>query len=232
MTESEGKDVDATEDSKPKRARGRRVGVQQMQKVFIPQLGASFKSLQEILSKRLTAKRTEVRELVCETLGLEEIINAGAKVAKLAREKFTEANRLEEEANELERQAKALVNASKIIELDMESERSSYHYSGTHTKRIKGVSIKFTEEFGNLVDAAMTIQKEHLDFEWLKHQKDDYSSRLSRSITMEQAVEVLTEVEGLIKKLEREHKELLKRQEEKNARTKRVCAEWEEGDAG
>ncbi|KKN32789.1 hypothetical protein LCGC14_0810180 [marine sediment metagenome] len=228
MSSSEEKDAG----EEPRRARGRRVGVQQMQKVYIPQLQASFSSLQEILSKRLDAKKTEVRELVCETLGLEEIIRAGAEVARVAREKFEEASRLEEEANELEKQAQAMVNSSKIIELELTENRSYYRSSGMHTKRIKGVEITFTSEFDSLVEAAMMIQKEHLDLEWLRHQKEHYGSQLNRSITMEQAVEVLTEVEELIKNLEREHKELLKKQEEKNARTERVCTEWEEGDPG
>jgi len=229
MNSSEEKDAD----EEPKRVRGRRVGVQQMQRVFIPQLQTSFSSLQEILSKRLAAKKTEIRELVCETLGLDEIIKAGAEVAKAAREKFEEANRLEEEANELEGRAQAMVNASKIIELELTDQNHSYYRSsGTHTRRIKGVSIKFTSQFDSLVDAAMTIQKEHLDHEWLKHQKEYYGSKLNRSITMEGAVGVLTEVEELIGKLEREHKELLKKQEEKNARTERVCSEWEEGESG
>ena len=229
MSNSEDKDAD----EEPKRARGRRVGVQQMERVFIPQLQTSFSGLQEILSKRLSAKKTEIRELVCETLGLDEIISAGAEVARVAREKFEEANKLEEEANELEKKAQAMVNASKIIELELKDEnsRSSYYRSSDmHTRRIKGVSITFTSEFDSLVKAAMMIQKEHLDSEWLNHQKKYYGSQLNRSVTMEQAVGVLSEVEGLIRNLEREHKELLKKQEEKNARTERVCSKWEEGE--
>ena len=153
-------------------------------------------------------------------------------MAKKARDKYVEANKIEEEAKELERQAKALVNASKIIEMNMEEERRSYYSSTKHTKRVKGVTIEFSEQFNELVDAAMMVQKEHMDLEWLKHQRDHYKSTLGRSITMEQAVETLGEVESLIKALENEHKELLEKQEEKNARTKRVCSEWEEGDAG
>jgi len=231
MSEPEEK-ADAAEDPTPKRARGRRVGVQQISKVFIPQLGNTFESLKSILKKRKDAKVTEMRELAQEALGLGEIVAAGAKIAALAKEKYEEANRIEKEAEELENTAKAMVNASKIIELELEDESSSYHYRRSgHTKRIRGIKVEFTEEFTKIVDAAMLLQKEHLDFEWLTHQKEDFMSRLNRSVTMEQAVDVLDEAERLVKGLEREHKALLEKQEVKNARTERVCDQWEESDS-
>lgn len=229
----EAEEVDAAKDSKPKRARGRRVGVQQMSKVFIPQLGNTFDSLRSILQKRKAAKTTEMRELAQEALGLGEIVEAGAKIAALAKAKYVEANRIEKEAEELERMAKEMVNASKIIELELEDEnQGSYYRRGSgHTKRVKGASVTFTDDFTQIVDAAMLLQREHLDFEWLTHQKEDFMSRLSRSVTMEQAVAVLDEAENLVKGLEKEHKALLEKQEEKNARTERVCDQWEEGES-
>lgn len=224
-------DDNSKEDPKSKRIRGRRVGVRQMENVFMPQMSSTFGTLKSILEKRLLAKRTEIREMVCESLGLHEIIEAGAKIGKLAKEKYKEANRLEEEAEELEKAAKDLVDASKIISLTLEEEARSYYRSG-HTKQIKDMTISFTDDFKQIVDAAMLIQKEHLDFEWLKHQLEDFTSRLRMSVTMEQAVGTLEDAQGLVKQLESEHKQLLAKQEIKNAGIDRICAKWEESDSG
>ncbi len=230
MTEAEKK----PEVSRP---RGRKVGVRQMENVFFPDFKAIFTSFQNLLKKRYDARKIAITEIVKETIGVQEIIDEAAALAKKARDKFVEANRIYAEGKELRKAALNVANSSKVIELELKTTSSRHRY-GYHDdddddeyEGVKSIQVKFTDEFNKLVNASMLLQREYLDLEFLQHQETEFFGKLRKCITMEQCVAVLEEVQGLVSKLETEHKKLLEKQESTNAVIERVRDEREDCNA-
>ncbi len=229
MTEAAEDDENEGENPEIVRPRGRKVGVRQMESVYFPEFKAIFASLEALLRKRVEAKKIEITEIVKEALGILEIIDQAAAIARQAREKFSEANRLYQEGKELRKEALNLANSSKIIELELKdgsSGRSRYSYrdddDDDEFETVRSINVKFTHDFEKIVNASMLLQREHLDFKYLEYQEKEAFGRLRECITMEQCVAILKESRGLVSALEVEHKRSLEKQEATNAVIERV----------
>jgi hypothetical protein len=223
--------TDTGEDAVPEveRPRGRKLGVRQMENVYIPEFNATFNRLKTLLKKRHESKTIEIKELVKESLNVKEVIDAAVILGQQARDKFLAAKTLHDEAKLLRQHAQQLAKASKVLEFEVEKKSSRYNsYDDDDYEEVKSMRVKYTSHFQTIVNAAMLVQREHLDLEYLEDQDRHFRSRLRKSITMEQAVAVLEEAKKLADDMEAEHKRLLEQQESKNVRLEGVRTKREE----
>lgn len=212
------------------RPRGRKVGVRQMENIYLPEFKSIFVQLGDLLRKRCEAKKMEIREIVKESLGVQEVIDTATAVAKKAKQKFEKAKEIHEEAKDLQAEALAIANASKIIKLNLEEEDSTRYsrYNDADYDTIESITVAFTEEFDRIIEASMLLQREHLDLEFLDYQRKEYLSQLRKCITMEECVAVLKTVQSITDTLEAEHKKLLEQQETRNERLEGIRSERED----
>lgn len=211
-----------------KRPRGRRVGVRQMENVYLPEFKSIFVKLGELLRKRCEAKKMELREIVKDSLGVQEVISIATEIAKRAKKKFIQAKKLHDEAEALQAEALSVANASKIIKLGLEKKSRYSSYGDDDYEIVQSVDVSFTDEFDKLIEASMLLQREHLDLEFLDHQRRDHLGQLRKCITMEQCVSVLEKVQTITDDLEAEHKKLLEQQEARNERLEGVRSKRED----
>jgi len=188
--------------NKTTRAKGKRVGVKLMEDAYQPATAEAFDGVRKIANNRLKLRRHVVGQHIEEELDYRDVRDRLARIINVAHTKKDLAKRLLVEAGEHRKKAIAVAKVMQVLPVDvddysddsLEDNPTSEETFGPGRRRRRNSwsdEEAWSEDVRSLIDAALWLQKEHLDVLEVEHWRSHFVQEVTKCITMEACVEMI-----------------------------------------
>lgn len=187
---------------KPKRVRGKKVGVKLMEDTYQPAARRAFDHVISLAEKRLKLRRQGMEQHIHDELDYKDVAGRISRMINVAHSKKALAEKLLKEAGEHRKKAISVAQVLQIVPIDANAynddcidpnptSQETFAKKAKKRKYYHDEDVVWTNDADRVLDAAMWLQPEHLNQLEVKHWRGHFEKEITKCLTMEACVELL-----------------------------------------